>query len=116
MKRSKAWVTITLHDGTTVSERPKDVFKWTESKDSPPAEVVEEVTEDVGSDYVPSDDPEDASNHMFASGIHKGKSIHVVYNGGPKGVAFVKWTARKHTDEGIRASAQAYLEQIGDAE
>ena len=116
VKRSKAWVTITLDSGATVSERPKDVFAYVKGNDAPPAEVVKEVTEEVGSDYVPTDDPEDPSNQTFSSGIHKGKSLHVVYNTGPKGVAFVKWTARKHTDESIRASAQAYLEQIGDAQ
>ena len=116
VKRSKAWVTITLDSGATVSERPKDVFAYVKGNDAPPAEVVKEVTEEAGSDYVPTDDPEDPSNQPFSSGIHKGKSLHVVYNTGPKGVAFVKWTARKHTDETMRTSAAAYLEQIGDAQ
>jgi hypothetical protein len=117
VKRSKAWVTITLDDGTTVSERPKDVYAHVEGKDSPPAEVVvTEVTEEVGSDYVPNDNPADPANQAFSSGIHKGKSIHVVYSAGPKGVAFVKWTARKHTDEVMRTAAAAYLSDIGEAE
>jgi len=130
----RAWVSLKTDDNESLAVRPMNLEVIGDETGAPPQNedekdeveklnaLIEQVDnstepkqdeiEKVGLE--PSDDPQDYSNFIVASGKHQGKTLHSLYHESSIGSKTVKWFARSASNEELKNAAQGFLESLGE--